>query len=290
MSATEAGHLPVPGASLYYEVRGTGPALLVIAGGNGDAGPFGAVADELARRYTVITYDRRGFSRSVLDWPADDARRLDEDVQDALALLDRFGDGPGVVLGSCSGATLALDLVVRHPERIETLVAHEPPVAAVLPDLDEWIEFYAAVYKTFRTEGVQEGMRVFRVGMGMTKPARPPESAQLPQPQLEQMLARIKRNHGYWLEHEMRTYSMFEPDIARLRTVTDRLVIAGGSDEQENHPYLCTVALAERLDQSVVDFPGGHVGYVTDPYTFADATIALLESRRTPSAAAVREA
>lgn len=279
MSPTEAGHLSVAGASLYYEVRGSGPALLVIAGGNGDADPFGALADELARRYTVITYDRRGFSRSTLDWPADDAHRLDEDVQDALALLDRFADGPGHVLGSCSGATLALDLVVRHPERVHIVVAHEPPVAAVLPDVDEWVDFYADVYAVFRSEGVQEGMRVFRQGMGMTTPARPPAEAQLPQPQLDQMLARIKRNHGYWLEHEMRTYSMFPPDLPGLRRVADRLVLAGGRSERQNHPFECTEVLGGLLGQPVLLFPGGHVGYVTDPYTFADATIELLDAR-----------
>jgi len=81
----KAQTLKVPGATLYYETRGSGPVLLLIAGGGTDAGVFEAVAHVLAHDYTVVTYDSRGNSRSPLDGPptdqqiavhSDDARRL----------------------------------------------------------------------------------------------------------------------------------------------------------------------------------------------------------------------
>ena len=50
--------------TLYYELRGDGPSLLLISGATGDAGHWTDVADKLADNYTVITYDRRGNSRS----------------------------------------------------------------------------------------------------------------------------------------------------------------------------------------------------------------------------------
>jgi pimeloyl-ACP methyl ester carboxylesterase len=49
---------------LYYELRGSGPPLLLIMGATGDAGHFATVADQLADELTVLTYDRRGNSRS----------------------------------------------------------------------------------------------------------------------------------------------------------------------------------------------------------------------------------
>jgi len=49
---------------LYHEVRGHGPAVLFIAGATGDAGHYTRVAERLADEFTVITYDRRGNSRS----------------------------------------------------------------------------------------------------------------------------------------------------------------------------------------------------------------------------------
>ena len=48
---------------LYREVRGAGPVLLLIPGGNGDAGFYEPFAKALSGDFTVISYDRRGFSR-----------------------------------------------------------------------------------------------------------------------------------------------------------------------------------------------------------------------------------
>lgn len=80
--------LAVPGARLYYETRGSGPLLVLVPGANGtngDADGFAGVGKHLAAYYTVITYDRRGFSRSPLDGPQDDDRRLQTDADDADA-------------------------------------------------------------------------------------------------------------------------------------------------------------------------------------------------------------
>src|SRR5690348_12820488 len=51
-------------AELYYEIRGSGPAVLLIMGATGDAGHFEAFADLLADEFTVVSYDRRGYGRS----------------------------------------------------------------------------------------------------------------------------------------------------------------------------------------------------------------------------------
>ena len=63
--ATTKGFAAVNGASLYYERQGSGPPVLFIAGSTGDAGNFSRTADLLADEFTVVTYDRRGNSRSV---------------------------------------------------------------------------------------------------------------------------------------------------------------------------------------------------------------------------------
>jgi pimeloyl-ACP methyl ester carboxylesterase len=64
--------LQLKGATLYYETRGSGPVLLLIAGGAADAGVFEDVARVLAHDYTVVTYDPRGNSRSPLKGPSED--------------------------------------------------------------------------------------------------------------------------------------------------------------------------------------------------------------------------
>ena len=77
--------LNLPGVHLYYEVHGTGPVLLLIPGGPTDTGIFAGLAAALANRYTVVLYDPRGNSRSVLDGPPED-QRMDVHGDDAASL------------------------------------------------------------------------------------------------------------------------------------------------------------------------------------------------------------
>ncbi|WP_034485750.1 alpha/beta fold hydrolase [Actinomadura oligospora] len=263
------GILGVPGAHLYYEVRGSGPALLVIATGNGDADPFGFMADLLADRYTVITYDRRGFSRSPQHEAVPDERRVDTDVADAVALLDHLTVGPAHVLGTCSGGVTALALLAASPERIRTLVTHEPPLTSLLPDADEWAAFYDRLYDVYRTEGVDPAKEIFKDTMGLGE-TRPPKGAELPPERLAAMLERLRVNQVFWFEHELRVFTNHELDVDALKAAADRLVLAGGTASRDDVNYRPNLALAERLGLEVVDFPGGHLGYVTHPHEFAE--------------------
>ncbi len=67
--SSTAPTLDVPGARLYYQLRGRGPLLLLIGGPMGSMF-FAGLADQFAADHTVLTYDPRGISRSVLDSPA----------------------------------------------------------------------------------------------------------------------------------------------------------------------------------------------------------------------------
>jgi acetyltransferase/esterase len=274
MHTPTTGTLSVPGANLYYEVRGTGPALLLIPTGNGDAGPNAPLANALADRYRVITYDKRGYSRSLLDAPRDGpfdrARLVQTDADDAHRLLDHLTCAPANVFGNSSGAIVALALLGRYPNRIRTLVAHEPPLASVLPDSARWLRFYADLYDTYRQSGPKAAMEIFRARMGMNGATRPPLHAQPPPHELEAMLARIRRNHVVWFDNEILTYPTFLPDMEALERASDRLVLAGGSESREHFPYRPNMVLAQRLDIEIIDFPGGHVGHVTHPFEFAD--------------------
>ena len=105
----------VDGAELYYEVRGSGPPVLLIMGATGDGGHFDALADLLADEFTVVSYDRRGNGRSPVPtgWQTTSP---EEQADDAAALLDALGTGPAAVFGTSSGGVFALCLLVRHPE------------------------------------------------------------------------------------------------------------------------------------------------------------------------------
>jgi len=131
---TKTDQLKVPGASIYYEVRGAGPVLLMMPGGPADAGAFRNIAGYLASDYTVVTYDPRGLSHSPLEGELRDDRIVQIFADDVHRLLAATATEPAFVFASSGGATISLELAARHPEQVRTLVAHEPLVVQLLPD------------------------------------------------------------------------------------------------------------------------------------------------------------
>jgi pimeloyl-ACP methyl ester carboxylesterase len=125
----------VNGAEIYYEVRGSGPPVLLVMGATGDGGHFDTLADLLADEFTLITYDRRGNGRSPAPagWTTTSA---EEQADDAAALVDSLAVGPLAVFGTSSGGNFALWMLTRHPVIVRGAVLHEPGVYAVLDDFD----------------------------------------------------------------------------------------------------------------------------------------------------------
>jgi pimeloyl-ACP methyl ester carboxylesterase len=126
--------LNVSGARLYYEVNGSGSLLILVPGAAGTGEVFRPLARHLTPHYQVVTYDRRGFSRSVLDGPQDYDHRLATDADDVLRLIEHLTDQPANVFGNSSGAIVALEVISHAPKLLKTVVAHEPPAVKLLPD------------------------------------------------------------------------------------------------------------------------------------------------------------
>lgn len=266
MQYSEINTLRVPGATLCYELRGNGPLLLLIPGGGNGAYAFANITDALATQYTVVTYDRRGISRSVLDNPAKE-QRVEVHSDDAHRLLQALGSEyePAYVFGSSGGAIIGLDLAARHPEQIQMLIAHEPPThlspaADPLREMADIIEIYqrkginAALQKLIALPGIMPDERE----MDMDRAVETVEG-------WDQSMKDMK----FLFEHEFPMYDCYKLDIAALKhaLAQARIVIASGRN-RENTGYWSAVAVAEQLGTSVVEFPGGHVGYATNPKAF----------------------
>jgi pimeloyl-ACP methyl ester carboxylesterase len=287
-SPAKTDTLKVPGATLYYEVRGAGPVLLTIPGGAMDAGGFADMAAALADRYTVVCYDPRGLSRSHLDEPAT-SYRIDEHADDAHRLLAALGGEPAHVLASSGGALPALELVARHPEQVRTLVVHEPPITELLPDAEVHRAEGEEIRDIYRREGTAAAMAKFMEGAGFTEdgesgqdgegeqPAGPPMDDLGPEAQA--MMARIQGNMDYFLGHMLMGMSGYLPDLDALRATPTRLVVGVGTDSEGEVAYQTAAALAERLDLGTVTFPGDHGGFASQPAAFAGGLHEVLSSQ-----------
>ncbi|MFD8542992.1 alpha/beta fold hydrolase [Streptomyces sp. NPDC059649] len=273
MNEPTTGTLDVPGATLHYEYRGRGPVLLLIPGGAADAGLYAAMTKELVTRYTVVSYDPRGLSRSRLDGPLTD-QRVEVWSDDARRLLDLLAPNEEAsVLGSSSGAIVALDLLARHPERLRRVVAHEPPLLELLPEPAPHRALFADVRETFRTQGVGAAMARFSEGLG----GRPGDRATELPPEIQEMAPRMHANLPVFLEHILCPFSGSRPDVAALQRAADRLVLAVGRDSRTQEPlYGPATRLADLTGGKAVEFPGGHVGCTEHPKEFAQQLVEVL--------------
>lgn len=115
------GFIKARGSHFYYEEQGEGPPILLIPPAGSTASTWGNVADDLAGAGRVIAYDRRGYARSG----GEVVRSAAEHTRDAAALLEALEARPAVAVGTSAGATIALDLAVRRPDLVRTVVVHE---------------------------------------------------------------------------------------------------------------------------------------------------------------------
>jgi pimeloyl-ACP methyl ester carboxylesterase len=121
------------GVPLAYEERGAGAPVLLVHGLATTAAPLLAEVDADAR---LVAYDRRGYGASGAPEPYL-GTTVEEQGEDAAALLRALGMDGAVVVGDGFGGLVALDLAARHRPLVSALVLREPPFFAFVPEATE---------------------------------------------------------------------------------------------------------------------------------------------------------
>ena len=278
--------LDVPGATLTYDVRrsetSTEPPLFLIGSPMGAAG-FGTLASHFPDR-TVVTYDPRGAERSTKEDPSTESNP-DQHADDLHRIIQEMG-GPVDLFASSGGAVNALALVAKHPEDVRTLVAHEPPLASILPDSENAKAVVRAIQSSYRASGSNAGMAHFMAVTSHRGPF-PDEFASQPAPDPAAFGMPTDddgtRNDVMLAQNIIGT-THYEPDFDALRAASTRIVIAAGSESEGEMANRGAHAAAERLGTEPVIFPshhggflGGEYGWPGDPDNFAAKLREVLE-------------
>jgi len=121
--------LELPGARLYYEVEGSGPALFLIHAGIANLRQWDPHVPAWAEHHRVIRYDTRGFGETETE-QVEFANR-----EDVAALLDHLGEPEAHILGCSRGGAIAIDFAVTHPERVLSLIEVAGGVGGYDPQL-----------------------------------------------------------------------------------------------------------------------------------------------------------
>ena len=271
--------LDVPGAVLTYDIRQAGssnaPVLLLIGSPMG-AGGFVTLAGHFTDR-TVVTYDPRGVDRSTKADPASPSTPQ-EHAEDLHRLIAELDAGPVDLFASSGGAVNALALVAKHPEQVRTLVAHEPPLASILPDREGALAACRAIHETYQRSGFGAGMAQFMAAVSHRGPMTADFAGQpAPDPAMFGMPTEDDGTRtDPLLGQNIISTTHYEPEFEALQAASTRIVMAAGAESEGELAHRGAIAVAERIGMGPVTFPsnhggflGGEFGQTGDPDAFA---------------------
>src|SRR5688500_17080095 len=125
-----AGRVQVNGMQMYYEVSGAGDPLVVLHGAYMNIPSMGAIIPKLAETHKVYALELQGHGRTTdIDRPITYPNLAD----DVAAFMEAVGIGKADVFGYSMGAAAGLQLAIRHPDKVDQLVA-----ASVAYDAEGW--------------------------------------------------------------------------------------------------------------------------------------------------------
>ncbi len=264
---------------LHYEVQGSGPPLVLVHGSMDRHEVWTQAAERLARHYRVISYDRRGHSRS--ERPPGARSRI-EDENDLAALIETLAGEPAYVAANSFGGVISLALAARRPELFRALAVHEPPALSAADGGELEMQAQGAmglmqeIIGEIEAGAVESGTRRFVEEIALGPGARdliPPDDR-----------AALVQNAPAFVA-EQRDPSALDLDIAAVRRVDVPLLLTKG---EESPPLLRMLLdrLAELLPAArTSEIPGaGHVPHETHPDAYA-GVIAEFLAREQPLAA-----
>jgi 3-oxoadipate enol-lactonase len=259
-----ADRLAVPGSHLHYEVRGSGPPVVLIHGGNLDAGMWDDDVAALAPRFRVVTYDVRPYGRSG---PATPDYAWHEDLR---ALLDHLKIERAHLVGLSLGARLAINFALAYPSRVDRLVLAGPGV-------DGWTfapdPHLPALIAAAKARDAKQATALWLAHPYMAPAMRDPTLA----PRLRQLAA---RNEHIWTQSIGPAVVPSPPALTRLGEIRAPTLIMVGTldlpDIQGTAKRLATDVPGARLE--IIEGIG-HMVNLEAPDRFRTLVTAFLTSR-----------
>jgi pimeloyl-ACP methyl ester carboxylesterase len=154
------------GVELAYRERGDGPAVLLVHGMADDSHGWDEVIEGLPDQARVIAYDRRGYGGSGAPEPYG-RTTVNEQAEDAAALLRQLDAAPAIVCGADLGALVCLDLIQRHRSLVRAGVLLEPPLYAFSAAANEALAAERQVLEqSLRDGGPEDAVSAFLENRG----------------------------------------------------------------------------------------------------------------------------
>ena len=260
------GFAPVNGTRLFYEVKGAGPALVLIHGGQLDSRMWDEQFDLLAKQFCVIRYDVRGYGGSF------QPDQLYSDADDLAALLDYLKVSKAHLVGLSLGGRIALDFAVAYPKRVSSLALAGPGLAGYEPpnsaeaDLRSW-----NLIKVARDEGPDAVTEAW-----LKDPFMAPA---MERTRLAPRIRRLSRENAHcWLNNPILQRSPKPLAAERLGEIkVPTLLVLGDRDVPQAKATIETLEKGIAGSEKVVIKGAGHMVSMEQPDEFNQALLKFLE-------------
>ncbi|GAA5809853.1 hypothetical protein MFLAVUS_003268 [Mucor flavus] len=254
-------YLQIEGASIYFEVEGSGPHLIFVPGGDGKGAIFKPLRSYLTKHFTVVTYDRRGYGKSEFNGPQDFENRLDTEADDIYKLMRSLTSHKFTLFGTSAGGAVSLKYFAKYPETLVKMFVHEPMVnLGALSDGKELLKFHKDMQNVYKTEGQDAALKMYGNKYLGNFDHRITDS---------KLFKYNGRSWGVHFEHETIAYSFYNTNTEVISVNKDKLVLMYGIENLNSPVYRPVHAISEYLNNALVSFPGGHIGYATEAERFA---------------------
>ena len=260
----QRGFAPVDGTSLYYEVTGSGPAIVLLHGRGADHRMWQEQVPAFAPRYRVVNYDMRGFGQSA---PGENRYAHADDL---AALLDALHIERVVPIGISMGGGAAINFALQHPRRVRALVSVDGSLGGFA-----WSEEFNAMMGRVQRAAVEAGVDAAKdlyLGSPIFSEVRA-------MPGAGDLLRLTLHDYSGWhWFHEDRGRALEPPAIARLASIdVPALVIVGEQDMSDFHAIAATLERGIPAVRKVVLEGVGHVPNMEAPERFNRLVLGFLD-------------
>lgn len=257
------GFATVNGARLYYEVSGTGAALVLMHGFTLDSRMWDDQFEVFAQYYQVLRYDMHGFGQSDL------SSGSFAHADDLKALLDDLEIAEAAILGLSMGGEMAINFALAYPESTRALIVAGTALGGYERS-PAFIASLAPMGAAARDARIQAAKELWL--------AHPLFTLAHQQPAVAARLRHMVDDYAGWhLIAEARGHALDPPAAQRLGEITaPTLVIVGEHDLPD---FQAIATLLERQiphSQKVVMQGVGHMTSMEDPRRFSDIVLRFL--------------
>ena len=275
----QGSYLPVPGATLYYNLIGTsGPLLVPIPVSNGTTLFYESLASYAASHFRVLLYDRRGYHRSRADNRPNKDELYTTHASDVAALIQHVSSSPAgcdtepaFVFTSSASSGVATELLLNYPHLAHSIFLHEPAFAPIIPE--PLGSIITQTGTAIASKGSKKDLRGANALINTLLYRNTELQSFKACPVFAQVPSVFKpADMIYYLTYEITATRDYLPDLERLKeqAVKGKVRLVLGREETGPLAKIPAEVLSGVLGVGIGLAPGGHVGYVTHAREFAE--------------------